>query len=159
MRTALLAAASYSSGNTFQRHHSVGCRAVVNATQFHKKHSRCSPPHFMFKKGTARQKWIAAISLHQEIKFSDQFQVCARHFNAADINKTIGLLKLNAVPVHFPAPATEPRPANEQRGKTLSVSMPENMYIFEVSLSISVNRRNTQKKRHRKRMMAVKTSS
>lgn len=78
-------------------------------------HSRCSPPHFMFKKGTARQKWIAAISLHQEIKFSDQFQVCARHFNAADINKTIGLLKLNAVPVHFPVPATAPRPANEHR--------------------------------------------
>lgn len=61
-----------------------------------------------------RQKWIAAISTHQEIKFSDKFQVCDRHFNPDDVNKSIGLLKLNAVPVHFPLIVNEPNPVKVQ---------------------------------------------
>lgn len=101
-----------SSSSRFPSGHSADSR--LNSVKLISIAFYCSPPHVTFKNGAMRQKWIAAISTHQEIKFSDQFQVCGRHFNPGDINKTIGLLKLNAVPVHFPIIVIEQRPVNEE---------------------------------------------
>lgn len=60
-----------------------------------------SPPSITYQNGELLQKWIIAISQHQEIKFSDDFHVCSRHFEPFDIDKAAGVLKNDAVPVHF----------------------------------------------------------